>query len=162
MIEETARVTRVEGNQVDVESVVKSGCSSCQQIDTCGSGQVAKGLGVRHMKLTLTTELELLVGDEVVIALPQSQLLSAALQVYILPLIGLIAAGAFGQFFLVQQWALHELSALALAVIGGVSGFYLARFMQQQPKRKQALEVKILRKCDKSSDPRAIPVNIRN
>ncbi|TLU59909.1 transcriptional regulator [Thalassotalea litorea] len=162
MIEETARVTRVEGNQVDVESVVKSGCSSCQQVDTCGSGQIAKGLGVRYMKLTLTTSLELKPGDEVVIALPQNHLLSAAMQVYLLPLIGLIIAAAIGQFLLVQQWQLHELSALSVGVFGGIGGFYLARYIQRQPQRKQALDVKILRKCDKSADPRVIPVNIRN
>lgn len=162
MIEETARVTRVDGSQVDVESVVKSGCSGCQQIDTCGSGQVAKGLGVRHMKLTLTTSLTLAPGDEVVIALPQSHLLSAAMQVYLLPLLAMIVAGAFGQFLLVEQWQLHELFALLLAVFGGVAGFYCARLIQAQPKRKQALEVRILRKCDKSANPQAIPVNIRN
>ncbi|TKB46179.1 SoxR reducing system RseC family protein [Thalassotalea mangrovi] len=162
MIEETARVTQVRGELIDVESVVKSGCSSCQQVDTCGSGQIAKGLGTRRMKLTLTSTLDLNVGDEVVIALPENNLLGAAMQVYILPLLGLLVFGAISQLLLVQKWQWHEIYGLVISLLGGVGGFYLARRLQSQPHRQQALEVKILRKCDKKAHSQAIPINIRN
>ena len=42
MIEETARVISVIENQIVVEGLVKSSCSGCQQLESCGSGQIAK------------------------------------------------------------------------------------------------------------------------
>ncbi|WP_185967957.1 SoxR reducing system RseC family protein [Thalassotalea sp. PS06] len=162
MIEETARVTRIQGDLVDVESVVKSGCSSCQQVDTCGSGQIAKGMSTRYLKLTIQSSLPLNVGDEVVIALPENKLLSAAMQVYILPLIGLLIGGAIGQYLLVDKWQLHELFALLLAAVASLSGFLFARYSQNRPDTQKALQVKILRKCDNSHAANAIGVNIHN
>ena len=50
MIEEQARVIAIDKNKITVESIVKSSCSGCQQIDSCGSGQIAKA--IPHKKNT--------------------------------------------------------------------------------------------------------------
>ena len=42
MIEEQATVVAINDNNVTVTSDIKSACSGCQQVDNCGSGQVAK------------------------------------------------------------------------------------------------------------------------
>ena len=88
MIEELAIVTRVDSNSVFVESELKSTCHGCEQSNTCASGQVAKALPKKQLKLSIPTKLSLNVGDKVVIALPQGNLLSAAAQTYLMPLAG--------------------------------------------------------------------------
>lgn len=92
MIEEPGRVVAVEAGTVWVETVRSGSCSSCAASATCGSGLMDKlGIHQRHMRMQATTDLQLQVGDPVVIGIPEELLLGSALQVYLLPLIGLFA-----------------------------------------------------------------------
>ncbi|MEW6991420.1 SoxR reducing system RseC family protein [Colwelliaceae bacterium 6441] len=138
MIEEHARVVAIEQELITVESLVKSSCSGCQQLDTCGSGQIAKAFPQKRTSYTLFSELPVNVGDSVIIGLSEQVLLSAAWQVYMWPLIGLFLGGLFGQALLEKSFLSHELFALPLALLGGFIGFYLAR--QQQEKLSQRRE----------------------
>ena len=54
-MKERAIVKQVLNGQVVVESLVKSTCSQCQQVDTCGSGQVAKALPHKSLSLAIKT-----------------------------------------------------------------------------------------------------------
>ncbi len=131
MIEEQAKVISVESGLVIVESVVKSSCSGCQQVDSCGSGQIAKAFPQKTVRYQLETDQLLSPGDQVIIGLSEKLLLSAAWQVYFWPLIGLIAFAAFGQWLVERAVFPHELLAVLLSVFGGYLGFYLARRRQQ-------------------------------
>ncbi|MGB1198182.1 MAG: SoxR reducing system RseC family protein [Thalassotalea sp.] len=151
MIEENARVTAVNGNSnITVISEIKSTCSSCQQVDTCGSGQVAKAFPQKHLELNLTCYLPVKVGDNVVLGLSEKMLLSSAWQVYCLPLLGLFIFSFIGQWLVTQQLFSHELWAVLLGVVGGYLGFLLAKYYQQQSKRQQALAPVVLRIAPKN------------
>lgn len=148
MIEETATIVAIDGNKITVKSTIKSTCHSCHQQDDCGSGQIAKAIPHK----ALVTELEnnnpsLTIGDEVVIGLAEKHLLSSALQVYMLPLIGLIVFATIGQIYLVEQLLMHELTGLLLAISGAFIGFYIAKRYQQSTSVQAKLKPKLLRKC---------------
>ncbi len=90
MIEENATVIAIDNDKIIVESQVKSTCSSCQQVDNCGSGQVAKAIPHRKLTVKLENHLNLTIGDLVVLGIPEHQLLKSAWQVYFMPLLGLL------------------------------------------------------------------------
>ena len=147
MIEEVATVTAINGDVITVKSTIKSTCHSCHQQDDCGSGQIAKAIPHKALTTKLTTSLELNVGDEVVLGLPENSMLSSAFEVYMLPLFGLVFFAAFGQFSLVEEYGFHELFALFFAILGAVLGFYIAKYRQSNPKKSKSLQPKIMRKC---------------
>lgn len=149
MIKELANVVAINAGQVTVTSQIKSTCSGCAQVDTCGSGQIAKALPQPKLTLTLPYDIKkfgktLKQGDCVVLALPEKHVLSSAGQVYLLPLAGLIVFSAVGQWLFKQQILPHELIALSVGIIGGYLGYRLAKFKQKQGKKSENLQPKII------------------
>lgn len=150
MIKELANVVAIGASEITVTSQIKSSCGGCAQVDTCGSGQVAKALPQAKLTLTLpydtnTEKNKLKLGDSVMLALPEKHVLSSAAQVYLLPLFGLILGSAIGQGLLIQQIFSHELFALALGVAGGYLGYRFAKFQQKQGKKSASLQPKIIK-----------------
>jgi len=150
VIEEIATVTAINERTVTVTSQIKSSCSGCAQVDSCGSGQIAKAIPQRQLILTLPYPKEidsntLNVGDCIILGLPENDVLASAGQVYLLPLSGLIAFSAFGQWLLNQHFFIHELFALAFGLLGGFLGYRLAKYRQKKGRRALKLQPKILR-----------------
>ncbi len=130
MIEEQATVIAINQTKITVESTVKSSCSGCQQVENCGSGQIAKAFPQKKIQLTLSTERQVNVGDTVVIGLSESILLKSAWQVYIWPLIGLVLGAFWGQWLVENHYITFEFIAILLSLVGGYCGFLLARKQQ--------------------------------
>lgn len=145
MIEENATIIAIKGEKITVTSELKSACSGCQQVDNCGSGQVAKAFPTKQLFLTVKSSLPLQLGDKVILGLNESALLSSAWQVYLWPLFGLLIAGWFGQWLLNINMFSHEIVAIFFALIGGYSGFLLARNQQRKLHHCSELAPKILR-----------------
>lgn len=154
MIEELAVIRTVTENSLIVESEVKSSCSSCKQVDACGSGQVAKAIPHRKLTVEINTndfaDNQFNVGESVIIGIPEKNLLSTAMQVYLWPLAGLILFGGFGQFLVQQHYVAHELIALTISVLGGGAGFLIAKIRLNSPKCHQALSPILLKKVSKT------------
>lgn len=145
MIEETATVVAIAADNVTVTSELKSACSGCQQVDNCGSGQVAKAFPQKQLTLTVKSNLPVKLGDKIVLGLNESALLSSAWQVYLWPLLGLIFASWIGQSLLNQAIIIHEVIVIILAFIGGFVGFLLAKIQQDKRENCANLAPKILR-----------------
>lgn len=144
-MEELAKVVHVDNHTISIMSEVKSACSGCQQVDSCGSGQVAKAFPTKKLSLTLQSDLPLKVGDTVVLGLSDEDLLQSAWQVYLFPLIGLISFAGIGQYFISNGFLPHELFGVLLSTLGGYLGYALAKNKQSSPKNKAKLTPKILR-----------------
>lgn len=144
-MEELAKVVHVDNHTISIMSEVKSACSGCQQVDNCGSGQVAKAFPTKKLSLTLQSDLPLKVGDTVVLGLSDEDLLQSAWQVYLFPLIGLISFAGIGQYFISNGFLPHELFGVLLSTLGGYLGYALAKNKQSSPKNKAKLTPKILR-----------------
>lgn len=149
-MEELAEVIAIESGLISVVSQVKSSCSSCSQVSTCASGQVAKA--IPHKKSSfilpvsaLLTNQRLQVGDCVVLTLPEIDVLQSAWQVYLLPIIGLVSFSALGQWLTMQAVLSHELLGLGIGLTGGYLGYRLAKYLQNHPEHQEKLQPKILR-----------------
>ncbi|TYK65077.1 SoxR reducing system RseC family protein [Colwellia echini] len=152
MIKELTNVVAINAKSITVTSQIKSTCSSCAQVDSCGSGQVAKALPQGKLTLTLPYDInktdasgnKLQLGDCVVLALPEQDILSSAGQVYLLPLLGLISFSALGQWLLNQQFFSHELFAVGFGIGGAYLGYRIAKYQQQSGKQSAKLQPKII------------------
>ena len=161
-MEELAEVVAIDNGQITLVSKVKSTCNTCSQVDTCASGQVAKAIPHKTLSFVLpypeslstTSEatLNLSVGDCVIISLPETDVLHSALQVYLLPLAGLLSFSAFGQWLYQNEALAHELLALLIGLVGGYLGYRLAKFWQNKPSKLAKLQPKILRVITKPID----------
>lgn len=114
MIEESGRVVAVEAGAVWVQTLRKSTCSSCSANAGCGQGLLDKlALGSQRGTVRALTDLQLAVGDEVVIGVREDLLLRSAVQVYLLPLLALLAGALLAEYF-----ALGE----PISIFAGLSG----------------------------------------
>lgn len=116
MIEEPGRVVAVEEGAVWVETLRRSTCSACSASAGCGQGLMDKlGVGQRRGYVRALTDLQLAVGDGVVIGIREDLLVRSSLLVYLLPLLGLFAGAMLAQWL-----ALAE----SFVILGGLSGLF--------------------------------------
>ena len=118
MIEEQGRVVAIERGAVWVETLRKSTCSSCSVKAGCGQG-LFNQLGVKERRglVRALCDLHLKVGDGVVIGVQEDLLVRGSLLVYLLPLLGLLAAALMAdQLGLSEPWV----------IVSALLGFFLA------------------------------------
>lgn len=89
MIEEAAVVTRMENGQPWIKSLQSGACGGCKQQASCGTSSLAKLLPKREF--AVDCDIELQVGDHVLVAVDDSHLLLSSLIVYMLPLLFMLA-----------------------------------------------------------------------
>lgn len=141
MIEEPGRVVALEEGAVWVQTLRKSTCSSCSANAGCGQGLLDKlAITSQRGNVRALTDLQLAVGDEVVIGVREELLLCSAVQVYLLPLLALLGGG-----FVAQSLRLSE----PLSIFLGLSALLVAGLLV----RWRSLRV--------ADDPRLQPVVMR-
>lgn len=118
MIEEQGRIVAVEPGAVWVETLRKSTCSSCSVKAGCGQGLLDQlGASGRRGYVRALSDLQLSVGDAVVIGVREDLLVRGSLLVYLLPLLGLFVAAV-----LAEQMSLSE----PWVILSALCGFLLA------------------------------------
>lgn len=146
MIEEIAQVVAINDKIVTVKTDIKTACGQCQQADNCGTSTVAKAFSNKQTAFEITTDLTLELGEQVIIAIPEQALLTAAWQVYLLPLLGLLLSSAVATWWSNGHQIQGEWLTILSASIGGFAGFLLAKHLQQQAQCKQALQPRIIKR----------------
>ncbi|MBE7375868.1 SoxR reducing system RseC family protein [Pseudomonas lopnurensis] len=116
MIEEPGRVVALEAGAVWVETRRKSTCSGCSAKSGCGQG-LMDTLGVREQRglIRAVSDLNLQVGDSVIVGIREDVLLRGAVLVYLLPLVMLMAAA-----LLAAQFSARE----PIVILAGLGGFF--------------------------------------
>lgn len=137
MIEQIATVLAVEKTGVWLGTTPVATCNACQVSGDCGTGIVAKTMTPRQNRFFVSTTLSLLPGEQVTIATPEQQLVNAALLVYLLPLVLLLASAML--VHLIWQPAEGWLILAALAGIG--CGLLLARYLGSKMAGQQQLSI---------------------
>ena len=144
MIETLATVVSCSNGLVTIEASQKTSCDQCAEPE-CGSGQVNKALAKRYHKLTLPYPETLAQGAQVVIAIPEQGLLTAAGLMFVLPLCCLLVSASFGHWFFVSLLQQHELWVILSSLGGGLLGFMGARYWHRRQSQNELLEPSIVR-----------------
>ena len=89
MIKEQGVVEAVEGGYATIRTEIRSSCGNCGNA-ACGTNVLAEWLGNRRNHFRVVDDLGVQAGDRVTIGMAEERLVSAALWVYLLPLVGMI------------------------------------------------------------------------
>lgn len=128
LVEARATVVAVEAGAVTVAPQRVSGCASCGATGHCGTEALGKIIGRQDSRLRLRSDLDLAVGEPVVLTVPEGGLLLAAALAYLLPLAGLFSATLF-----VAIAGGSEAETMLAAVLGLVAGLLAARKAATSP-----------------------------
>lgn len=96
MIEEEAVVSRVEAGAVWVTKTRAPACGQCTEV--CHGRLAAPEATTAQVEIPVTSHTPLQPGDRVLIGIGENILLAGSLQLYLLPILGLLAGALLGQF----------------------------------------------------------------
>ncbi|WP_372627165.1 SoxR reducing system RseC family protein [Arsukibacterium sp.] len=137
MIEQIATVLAVEKHGVWLGTTPVTTCNACQVSNDCGTGIVAKTLTPRQTRFFVTTDLALLPGEQVTVATAGEQLVTAALLVYLLPLVLMLIAALLVHL----GWQATEGWVMLAAAAGAGGGLLLARYYGARMAAQQPLRI---------------------
>lgn len=141
MIEEQGRVVAVESGAVWVETLRKSTCSTCSANAGCGQGLLDKlGVDSRRGYVRALSNLNLNVGDHVVIGVREDLLVRGSLLVYLMPLIGLFAGA-----ILADQLSLSEPLVILFSLTGLVTSWLGVRWRSARVANEPELQPVVMR-----------------
>ncbi|WP_353349863.1 SoxR reducing system RseC family protein [Oceaniserpentilla sp. 4NH20-0058] len=152
MVEESARVTKIESDTVWVQAIAKSACGSCQAQKGCGHSLLAK-VGQKQIDLpVLKNGFDVQVNDQVIIGVPEQAILRSSMLMYGIPLLAMIIT-AMGFSLAGIEEKVSVLGAFVALILGFVwVNRYASRlsFSQWHPKliRKQASELAHIPMCE--------------
>jgi sigma-E factor negative regulatory protein RseC len=118
MIEESATVVAVQGDQVLVQTQRQSSCQACSVKKGCGTSVLSKVIGTRVSQMSVPNRLQAEVGDEVLLGIEENALVKGSLLVYALPLILMLVFGLVAEV-LASGLGWHSELPVVLAAISG-------------------------------------------
>ncbi|MDB4837545.1 SoxR reducing system RseC family protein [Marinomonas sp.] len=140
MIEETGKVLAVEDGFAEVETIRTSSCNACRARHACGHHVIAKVSSSNQMRMRAIDALQVSVGQEVVVGIPEDTLLQASIWMYFIPLLGLVG-GAVSP----SLWGGGSNIAVTFSIIGFALGLWLARHKSKQEMNNLDYYPRILR-----------------
>ena len=147
MIQESATVIRIEGNDTWVQTQRKSACGQCAANKGCGTSVLSNVVGKKIATLRVINPIDAQVGDEVVIGLNESALVRGALITYLLPLLMMIVAALLGQFLAEKTGnQTSELFVILFAAGGFMIAMYLMKIYSRHIQYNQDFQPVILAK----------------
>lgn len=155
MIEEQVVVISIEVGGAWVEGVQQSACGSCSAKAGCGKHTMNQ-LG-RKVSLWLPHDVDLSIGQQVVVGLPEGAILRSTMALYGIPLIFLLLGAILGHALL------GELGSIVFSVLLMLLGFIVAR--RRAHKNKHNWQPKFIRTCApfvENFESIAKPINIMN
>jgi sigma-E factor negative regulatory protein RseC len=118
VIEASARVVAVDGDRARVAVERQTACGSCAAKGGCGTRLISDWLPQRQLSFELDNQIGARPGDRVIVGLDESRMQRYALQLYAIPLAGLLLGAVGGhQFFAYQGWP-AEPGSMLLGLLG--------------------------------------------
>ena len=109
MIEETARVIDIEGDQLVLQAQTKTACNACEVKQGCGTSVLSKVVGRKFTRFHATNTVNANIGDEVIVGLHEDAMLMGSVMVYLLPLLALIIAAVVADSLIAATALTHRL-----------------------------------------------------
>lgn len=141
MIEETAEVVAIKGQQALLQTERKSACQSCSVKSGCGTSTIAKVVGKRSTQIVVENTLNLSAGDHVVVAIEEAALVQGSLLVYLLPLVLMLFGGAMADYL----WDNEGLTVL-VSLTGLAFSIFVVRYLLQVSGLKNAIQPHLIRR----------------
>jgi len=131
MIETRVRVVSAKDGLAWVEATESGGCSACQSKSACGISGIGRFFSNRRKPVAVACGADTRPGQELTLAVEESELLTAGLLAYLLPA-GLAVLGA-----VLGDHHGHTDAAGALGALAGVAlGLILARLAGDRPRSR--------------------------
>ncbi len=144
MIENSARVARVEGGDAWIEAARPVGCGHCHENPGCSVNRGGVCADGRRQLIRVANPIGARPGDVVIVGVPEGAIWAVARWVYLVPL-GLALVGAL----LGQQLFGGDDRGAALGTLGGLGlGLWWGRRVQGQRALRRLCEAAILRRDD--------------
>lgn len=122
MIEQRATVIGSDDDTVWLEAERQSTCSQCQLKKGCGTGLLANHVGKRFSRIAVNKTIDVTIGQQVRLAIPEESLLKGTFVMYIMPLVLMFLFAAAAQVL-----NFNEMIEILAGISGLLIGFYWAR-----------------------------------
>jgi len=146
MIEEQARVVAIKGNQLVLQAQTQSACGSCSASQGCGTSLLAKVIGRKFTQFQAENNVNAIVGDFVVVGIPEDALLKGSMVMYVVPVLGMLIFALLADLFLLASTQSRDLMIAVSAIFGLVFGSLISRWYFQRRSSVQFFSPVILRK----------------
>jgi sigma-E factor negative regulatory protein RseC len=125
MLEQQGLVIAVSDESASIRVGGASGCSACDAGKGCGAGIFAKWFKRRPATLDLINQIDVRVGQTVIIGLPEAFFLALVFRLYLLPLVAGLAGMMIGH---TVSGTIDEAAMVAdgMALLGGMMAGSLA------------------------------------
>ena len=132
MIEQQGLIVAVAGKTVSVQLGGSSGCAVCNAGKGCGAGIFRRLLQRKPVVLELNNQPGALLGQAVMVGLPETLFLRLVFSFYLFPLLAGLAGAAIGHYISVKLQVVSAASD-ALALLGAVlAGVFALKWNQQE------------------------------
>jgi sigma-E factor negative regulatory protein RseC len=143
VIEERAIVSRIDEGGTWVKAFGPESCPRCAEGRGCGGGVLGRLVGRRHSDVCVDGAIrDLRCGETVIVGVDEAALMQASLWVYLVPLVGMFAAGAFAQLVLHA----HDLLVAGFGLAGFAGGFAATRAAAQRAAQSARYRLVLLRR----------------
>jgi len=116
MIKEHAKVIAVNGDQVSIEVGRNSACGHCSARNGCGTSILDRFFKRTRNHMVLKSELDIAIGDELIVGLQEDALIKGSFIVYTVPLLLML---------IVSVVAKQISGSEPVSIMGAVTGFIL-------------------------------------
>lgn len=140
MIEETGRVVARDPGYAWVETIRQSACDSCSAKSGCGHSALAK-LGRDSIHMQALCDIDVSVGDQVVVGVPEDIMVKSSLLAYLMPLLLML----IGVLVADELWG-QDLLTAASGLIGLGLGFAVLRWHFKRNRHDERYQPVVLRR----------------
>lgn len=146
MIEEQAQVIDVDGDKLILQAQTQSACGSCSANKGCGTSLLAKVIGRKFTRFQVQNNVNAVVGDTVIVGIPEEALLKGSLVMYALPVMGMLVFALLADYALAVSVESRDLMTAVSAIMGLAFGSLLSKSYFQRPSNIQLFSPVVLRK----------------
>jgi sigma-E factor negative regulatory protein RseC len=151
MIEEQAQVIEVKGEQLVLQAQTQSACGSCAASQGCGTSLLSKVVGRKFTRFQAKNNVNAIVGDTVIVGIPEDALLKGSVVMYVIPVIGMLVLALFcdvffSDYLLKTSAQSRDLMIAVSAIMGLVLGSLISRWYFQRQSSAQLFSPVVLRK----------------
>lgn len=139
MLEETATVTRIDGEWLWVETKPKSACSHCSEAG-CSTSVIGKVFGNRRNELRMRNSLAARPGQQVVVGIPEEVLIGASLRAYLAPIVVMLMFG-----LVAISSGMSETFQALFSLFGLFAGLYWSGRVSMRPESDKRYSPRLLR-----------------